>query len=106
MMDQPLNNTPIPDDLAELLKAYLDDQDRRRGPWQTLRGAPQPEPPFPAHGNPMLAFLFAQFEQRYHAGENLEDAVVDAIVHAWYEGHIEGYDHGQRQARAIYGRRN
>lgn len=74
----------------------------RRGGWPTPRTAKMPEPPWPSPDNPMLAALL------HDARKNLADLGVDAAMiqlatHSWFEGGIEGYDRGLRDAQGLEG---
>lgn len=81
--------------------AWADRQDQERGAWPRLRGVPmggRPSAPWPEKDNPVLAYLLE--EARKDARElDTDTAMIQLAVHAWFEGHIEGYDHGQRDAR-------
>lgn len=50
----------------------------------------QPDPPFPASDNPMLRYLFEGGIAMHASGTPIETVLIQAIVHAWYEGNIEG----------------
>ncbi|MEU6440444.1 hypothetical protein [Streptomyces sp. NPDC047046] len=55
--------------------------------------SPMPSPPFPSPDNAALRVVVAKALQALHNGEaSAEEAILDAAVHGWYEGHIEGED--------------
>jgi hypothetical protein len=85
----------VPVDMEASISRYVLEQDLRRGPWPSLRGVEQPQPPWPSEDNEMLRFLFWQYQARVDAGLPAENAMVVTAVHAWYEGGIEGYDRGR-----------
>lgn len=91
---------PILADVEALLKKYIDDQDAARGNWDPGRfnnqGDGPPVPPKPSADNPMLAFLFDD-AQRNVVKDDLASALINLAVHAWMEGHIEGYDRAMRE---------
>jgi len=79
-------------------ETYTWEQDMQRGSWPTPRTAKMPDPPWPSPENPMLAALLGD------ARKNVDTLGVDAALlqlatHCWFEGGIEGYDRGQRDAR-------
>jgi hypothetical protein len=50
----------------------------------TESSSPMPSPPYPSTDNAIKSV---------RAGEtSVEDAMLHAVVHAWYKGHIEGED--------------
>ena len=54
---------------------------------------PFPCPPFPDLNNEILRIIMERVMAAYDARQvDVSGAVVDAAVHAWYEGHIQGED--------------
>jgi hypothetical protein len=54
---------------------------------------PFPSPPFPDPDNEILRIIMERVMAAYEAGQvDVSGAVLDAAVHAWYEGHIQGED--------------
>ena len=52
-----------------------------------------PSPPFPDPDSPVLRLIVASAVQALRSGRaTAEEAVLDAAVHGWYEGHIRGED--------------
>ncbi|MGW3179521.1 hypothetical protein ACWDD9_09675 [Kitasatospora sp. NPDC001119] len=52
-----------------------------------------PSPPFPAPDSAVLALIVANAVNAVNSGEaSIEQAILHAAVHGWYEGHIEGED--------------
>lgn len=52
-----------------------------------------PSPPFPARDSPILAMIVQNAMTALESGEaTVEQAIVHAAVHAWYEGHVQGED--------------
>ncbi|MEV0994707.1 hypothetical protein [Nonomuraea sp. NPDC050202] len=47
----------------------------------------------------MLRFLLWKAARRIERGMPVNQALLDLAVHAWFEGGVEGYDRGQRDAR-------
>lgn len=60
--------------------------------------ATMPDPPWPSPDNPMLAALLRDARKNIDA-LGVDSALVQLATHCWFEGGIEGYDHGQRDAR-------
>ena len=61
-----------------------------------MNAQPPQSPPFPAPGNAMLKVVVRGAIQAYHNGvASAEQAILNAAVNAWYEGHIEGEDTAQ-----------
>ena len=90
----------VPQALAEDAVAYLECQDAERGPWPSPReGADVTGPPYPTADNPVLGYLVAAARSAVDSGTDLGETIVQLAVHAWFEGHIEGYDRGQHAAR-------
>ena len=89
----------IPEDVASAVIPYCRQQDESRGGWASLRDAEQPDAPWPAADNAMLRFLLTKAELSVRAGMDVRTALLQLGVHAWFEGGIENYDRGQRDAR-------
>lgn len=52
-----------------------------------------PNPPYPAPESGPLRVIVANALRSIEAGEaTVDEAVLHAAVHGWYEGHIEGED--------------
>lgn len=75
-------------------------QDGARGNWASPRDAPQPEPPWPDVNSVMIKFLIAKAVECLNAGMEPSAVITQCAVHAWFEGGVEGYDGGRRDARA------
>jgi hypothetical protein len=99
----------IPASLGHAITAYIAEQDSARGDWSSQRPAapsrlgasdrrPMPSPPYPATDNPALKFLIEQARIALDNGDDPLSVALHATVHGWLEGHIEGYDRGQRDA--------
>lgn len=78
---------------------YLDRQDADRGDWPRQRDADAPAPPWPSPHNPTLRYLLHRAKERLGQGEDVDAVLVSLAVHAWFEGGVEAYDRGQREAR-------
>ncbi|MFI7448029.1 hypothetical protein ACIBQX_11075 [Nonomuraea sp. NPDC049714] len=89
----------VPDSIARPLMAVLDEQDRQRGDWPSPREEIAPAPPWPDSDNPILRLLLWKAVERIKNGMPADKAMLDLAVHAWFEGGIDGYDRGQRDAR-------
>jgi hypothetical protein len=89
----------IPAEIVEPMMRSVAEQDAQRGDWSNPRDARQPEAPWPAEDNPMLQFLLVKAKASLDAGMDPMVAVLQAAAHAWFEGGIENYDRGQRDAR-------
>ena len=50
----------------------------------------QPDPPYPDQDNPMLRYLVHGASALLETGVPAETVILQAVVHAWYEGNIEG----------------
>ena len=82
---------------------YLDRQDADRGDWPRQRDADAPAPPWPSPQNPTLRYLLHRAKERLGQGEGVDAVLVSLAVHAWFEGGVEAYDRGQREARQRHG---
>lgn len=89
--------------LQDQARAYADAQDAARGDWPEIRPHEDPDsgdalgkPPFPDYNSTMLEYLFNKAKLIQDAGGN---GMVWLGVHAWMEGHIEGYDRAYDQMR-------
>ncbi|MFE6919025.1 hypothetical protein [Streptomyces rubiginosohelvolus] len=52
-----------------------------------------PSPPFPSPDNAVLQVVVGNAIASVRSGEaSVEEAVLHAAVHGWYEGHIQGED--------------
>lgn len=52
-----------------------------------------PHPPFPDPDSALLRIIVGNALEAIRTGEaSVEQAVLHAAVHGWYEGHIEGED--------------
>ena len=92
----------IPHGIAQAALDHAQQQDANRGDWPSPRtGVQQPNPPFPATDNPMLVLLLTRARAQLEAGRDIDTVLLHLAVHAWFEGHIEGYDRGRREAAAL-----
>ncbi|OCC11518.1 hypothetical protein A3Q37_02715 [Streptomyces sp. PTY087I2] len=52
-----------------------------------------PSPPFPSPDNAVLRMIVSNAISSVRNGEALvEEAILHAAVHGWYEGHVHGED--------------
>ncbi|MCI4039939.1 hypothetical protein [Streptomyces sp. TRM75563] len=52
-----------------------------------------PSPPFPATDNAVLGLIVGGAIESVRSGEaTVEEAILHAAVHGWYEGHVQGED--------------
>ena len=86
----------------EAAQTYTWEQDMRRGDWPTPRTAKMPEPPWPSADNAMLAALLHD-ARKIAAKLGVDAAMLQMATHSWFEGGIEGYDRGQRDALGLGG---
>jgi hypothetical protein len=101
--------TPTPDEIEQAIRvpeqiampafARKDQQDAERGDWPSPRDSQQPAPPWPGEDDPMLRLLLHRAIASLDAGMDLKPALLQLAVHAWFEGGVENYDRGQRDAR-------
>lgn len=56
----------------------------------------QPHPPYPSPHNPMLRYLIEGANALLREGVDPETVIMQAAVHAWYEGNIEGREQQSR----------
>ena len=55
--------------------------------------SPMPSPPFPSPNNAALRVIVGNAIASVQNGEaSVQDAILHAAVHGWYEGHIQGED--------------
>lgn len=83
--------------LEKAAVAYVVAQDERRGDWPRLRGPKMPNPPFPAAGNPMMAWLLDKALRDLKAGRSKSNVLATLAATCWLEGHVEGYDRAHRE---------
>ncbi|MFB7030872.1 MULTISPECIES: hypothetical protein [unclassified Streptomyces] len=58
-----------------------------------MSDSPMPSPPFPAPDNAVLRLIVGNAVESVRNGEaTVEEAILHATVHGWYEGHIQGED--------------
>ncbi|KND38302.1 hypothetical protein [Streptomyces acidiscabies] len=58
-----------------------------------MTDSPMPAPPFPSPDAAALRVIVANALASIESGEaSVQDAILHAAVHGWYEGHIEGED--------------
>lgn len=89
----------LPAEVVEPTLSYIAAQDAERGDWSSPRVAEQPDAPWPAEDNLMLRFRLQRARASLEAGMDPMVTVLQATAHAWFEGGIENYDRGQRDAR-------
>ncbi|MEU3005654.1 hypothetical protein [Streptomyces sp. NPDC007020] len=52
-----------------------------------------PSPPFPSTDNAVLGLIVGGAIESVRSGEvTVEEAILHAAVHGWYEGHVQGED--------------
>ena len=86
-------------ELKARMEQYLADERVRRAGQPMPRHTEMPNPPYPAEDNPMLEYLIeASRAQRHHGGVREDGELIWLAVHAWFEGQIEGFDRGWREA--------
>ncbi|MCZ7460610.1 MULTISPECIES: hypothetical protein [unclassified Streptomyces] len=55
--------------------------------------SPMPSPPFPSPDNAVLRVVVGNAIASVRSGEaSVEEAILHAAVHGWYEGHVQGED--------------
>src|SRR5450631_2834548 len=91
----------LPDSIKADMWLEADRQDDERGDWANPRGAEMPLPPWPNEDSPIVKYLLAMGGAYLTAGLDIDTVLVWVIVHSWYEGGIENYDRGQRDARQV-----
>ncbi|MGW3557589.1 hypothetical protein ACWDNT_09490 [Streptomyces sp. NPDC000963] len=58
-----------------------------------MSDSPMPSPPFPASDNDVLRLIVGSAVESVRSGEaSVEEAILHAAVHGWYEGHVQGED--------------
>ncbi|MGC4998501.1 hypothetical protein [Streptomyces sp. DT195] len=58
-----------------------------------MTDSPMPSPPFPSPDNAVLRLIVGNaIESVRSGGASVEEAILHATVHSWYEGHIQGED--------------
>jgi hypothetical protein len=58
-----------------------------------MSDSPMPSPPFPSPDNGVLRVVVGNAIASVRNGEaSVEEAILHAAVHGWYEGHIQGED--------------
>lgn len=89
----------LPAEVVDPALEKIEVADAARGGWTSPREARMPDPPWPAHDDPMLWFLIEKANASLDAGMDPSIALRQLAVHAWFEGGIDGYDRGQADAR-------
>jgi hypothetical protein len=89
----------IPAEIAGPAMSKPKEQAAGRGDWSDPREARQPDSPWPDGDDPMLRYLLYKAHASLDAGMDPEVALLQLAVHAWFEGGVENYDRGQRDAR-------
>lgn len=87
-----------PPEMAQAIRRYTVQQDLGRGDWPSPRRTPQGTPPWPTSQNPMLRYLLWKARASIDAGMDVELALLQLAVHAWFEGGVENYDRGRVDA--------
>jgi hypothetical protein len=55
--------------------------------------SPMPAPPFPSTDSAVLRVIVGNAIESVRSGDaSVEEAILHAAVHGWYEGHVEGED--------------
>lgn len=55
--------------------------------------SPMPSPPFPSSDSAVLRLIVGNAIASVRSGEaSVEEAILHAAVHGWYEGHVQGED--------------
>lgn len=88
----------VPEVLVSAAMLRRQTQDADRGEWRNPRDAQQPEPPWPGSDDPILQYLVFQALAAVKAGLDVESVMLNLAVHAWFEGGVESYDRGHRDA--------
>ncbi|WP_035800208.1 hypothetical protein [Kitasatospora mediocidica] len=58
-----------------------------------MSASSMPSPPFPSPDSAVLQLVVANAVASVRTGEaTIEEAILHAAVHGWYEGHIQGED--------------
>ncbi|MFC8718073.1 hypothetical protein [Kitasatospora sp. NPDC057198] len=58
-----------------------------------MSNSPMPSPPFPPPDSALLRVIVRNAVEAVRSGEaTVEEAILHAAVHGWYEGHIAGED--------------
>ncbi|MFF2819417.1 hypothetical protein ACFVT9_28330 [Kitasatospora cineracea] len=58
-----------------------------------MSASPMPSPPFPQPDSAPLFVIVRNAVEAVRTGEaSVEEAILHAAVHGWYEGHIQGED--------------
>jgi hypothetical protein len=99
MVNNDSDDLTAPRPIAEACMAEAIRQDQERGDWPSPRNADQPFPPWPQRDSPVLRYLLYKARAQLDAGADVDSVLLDLAVHAWFEGGIENYDRGQRDAR-------
>lgn len=89
----------IPEHIALPAMKRPEEQAQARGNWPNPRDAQQPEPPWPSENDPILRLLLYKAQASIDAGMDVPSALLQLAVHAWFEGGVENYERGQRDAR-------
>ncbi|MFE4826730.1 hypothetical protein [Streptomyces sp. NPDC056672] len=58
-----------------------------------MNDSPMPSPPFPSPDSTVLRVIVGNAIASVETGEaTVHEAILNAAVHGWYEGHIQGED--------------
>lgn len=94
------NTVRLPANVTDPALRQAAEQDENRGGWPSPRKAEQPDPPWPGESDANLRLLLHAAQARLDAGMPTRQVMTHLAVHAWFEGGVENYDRGQRDARA------
>jgi hypothetical protein len=95
------DDPPVSPEMADRLQALVSEQDANRGDWGSPRTAEMPNPPWPAQDNPALEYLVNGALSWLDDGRDTREVVRWLAAHAWFEGGVEAYDRGRRDAASV-----
>jgi hypothetical protein len=88
----------IPAHIAEPAIKVREAQDAHRGDWPSPREFKQPDPPWPHENSPILQYLLWKAKASLEKGMDVRSTLIQLAVEAWFEGGVENYDRGRRDA--------
>lgn len=95
------DDPPVSPEMADRLQALVSAQDADRGDWSSPRSAEMPNPPWPAPDNPALEYLVGGALSWLDDGRDTREVLQWLATRAWFEGGVEGYDRGRRDAVSV-----
>lgn len=93
------NGFDIPNNIVSAMTSFEKAQDETRGEWPSNRLTGVPGASLGSREHPMVGWLIEIFHAKIAAGVDVKAAALSLALNSWFEGGVESYDRGQRDAR-------